>query len=131
MSNIKQAQLLMRMANKDFDALIGMVQDSKVFADEIFGFHAQQAIEKALKAWICMLDISYPLSHQIARLLSILENCGENVEVFWPLEQYTAFAVQAGYEAGVGVLTTQRITVIEEVQFLLDRVTAQVTKSID
>ncbi len=131
MSDIKQAQLLMRMANKDFDALIGMAQDSKFFADEIFGFHVQQAIEKALKAWICMLDISYPLSHQIARLLSILENCGENVEVFWPLEQYTAFAVQARYEAGVGVLTTQRATVIEEVQLLLDRVTALVTTSID
>ena len=121
----------MRMANKDFDALIGMVQDSKVFADEIFGFHTQQAIEKALKAWICMLDISYPLSHQIARLLTILENSGENVELFWPLEQHTAFAVQARDEAGVAVLTTQRATVIEEVQLLLDRVMALITKSID
>jgi HEPN domain-containing protein len=128
MSDIKQAQLLMRMANKDYDALIGMAQNSKVFADEFFGFHAQQAIEKALKAWICMLDISYPLSHQIARLLTILENSGENIEAFWPLEQYTAFAVQARYEAGIGVLTTQRATVIEEVRLLLDRVTALVTK---
>lgn len=131
MSDIKQAQLLMRLANKDFDALIGMAENSKVFADEIFGFHAQQAIEKALKAWICMLDISYPLSHQIARLLTILENSGENIEAFWPLEQYTAFAVQARYEAGIGVLTTQRAKVIEEVRLLLDRVTALVTKSID
>ncbi|WP_372703813.1 hypothetical protein [Candidatus Accumulibacter contiguus] len=26
--------------------------DNPLFADEIFGFHAQQAIEKALKAWL-------------------------------------------------------------------------------
>ena len=45
------AQDLLRMARKDFDALRGML-DHPLFADEIFGFHAQQAIEKSLKAWL-------------------------------------------------------------------------------
>lgn len=39
------------MASKDLAALRGMI-DASLFADEIFGFHAQQAVEKSLKAWI-------------------------------------------------------------------------------
>ena len=46
----EHAQTLLEMARKDARALSGMT-DADVFADEIFGFHAQQVIEKALKAW--------------------------------------------------------------------------------
>jgi hypothetical protein len=37
------------MAGKALQALQGMI-DVHTFANEIFGFHAQQAVEKALKA---------------------------------------------------------------------------------
>jgi len=37
-------------------------------------------------------------------LFSLLENQGAEVEVFWPLVQYTLFAVQARYEEGVADL---------------------------
>jgi len=30
-----------------------------------------------------------------------LENQGVEVELYWPLVQYTIFAVQAGYEEGI------------------------------
>ena len=46
--------VLLAMARKDLVALAGM-GDLKVFADEIFGFHAQQATEKALKSWLATL----------------------------------------------------------------------------
>ena len=39
---------LLTVARKDFDALRGM-ENNDLFADEIFGFHAQQAVEKTLK----------------------------------------------------------------------------------
>lgn len=52
---------MLRMAHKDFSALTDML-DNAVFADEIFGFHAQQAVEKALKAWLCAHGIAYPLT---------------------------------------------------------------------
>jgi HEPN domain-containing protein len=32
--------------------------DPQVFTDTIFGFHAQQAIEKAVKAWLVLYDRS-------------------------------------------------------------------------
>ena len=44
------------MAHKNFDALRGMV-GTPLFADEIFGFHAQQAIETSLKAWLAYYRI--------------------------------------------------------------------------
>ena len=44
----EHARALLEMARKDARALSGM-QDREVFADEIFGFHAQQAVGKALK----------------------------------------------------------------------------------
>ncbi|NEQ31824.1 MAG: HEPN domain-containing protein [Leptolyngbya sp. SIO4C5] len=49
-------------------ALEGM-QDKTVFADEIFGFHVQQAIEKCLKAWIAALGEVYPYTHDLGVLL--------------------------------------------------------------
>ncbi len=64
MSDIKQTDAMVRMAHRDRTALHGM-RDVSVFADEIFGFHAQQAIEKALKAWMCALGMTYPHSHHI------------------------------------------------------------------
>ena len=70
MSDIKQADAMLRMAYRDLKALGGML-DADVFADEIFGFHVQQMVEKCLKAWMCVLGITYPFTHQINRLLGM------------------------------------------------------------
>ena len=117
------AQDLLHMARKDFDALRGML-DHPLFADEIFGFHAQQAIEKSLKAWLAARSVSFPLTHDLSRLLGLLEENGSDVSTFWPLVQYTVFAVQARYEAGL--METEapidRSAVIREVQQLLGSV---------
>ena len=101
MADLEHAGSLLRMAHKDFNALIGM-QGNSLFADEIFGFHVQQAVEKALKAWLCICGGGgYPMTHELARLFTLLENQGAEVEPFWSLVQYTMFAVQARYEEGV------------------------------
>ncbi len=94
------AQDLLLLAGKDFDALRGML-GNPLFADEIFGFHAQQAIEKSLKAWLAVRSVAFPLTHDLSRLLGLLEENGTDVSAFWPLVQYTVFAVQARYEAGL------------------------------
>lgn len=103
MADLEQARSMLRMAYKDFNALVGMV-GNPLFADEIFGFHVQQAVEKALKAWLCACADTYPLTHELARLFALLENQGVDVEKFWPLVQYTMFAVQARYEEGISEL---------------------------
>jgi len=96
MSELKYARALLVMAEKDFRALQGM-GDAAIFADEIFGFHAQQCVEKTLKAWIAALGGEYPLTHNLARLLVILEDQGEEVKDFWDLAEYTVYAVEFRY----------------------------------
>lgn len=68
MSDREHAYMLLGLARRDLTALGGML-DVNTFADEIFGFHAQQAVEKALKAWLSLIEIEYPSIH--AHLLPI------------------------------------------------------------
>jgi hypothetical protein len=58
MADLEHARSMLRMARKDFNALVGM-RGNPLFADEIFGFHVQQAVEKALKAWLCVRDVAF------------------------------------------------------------------------
>lgn len=44
--------------------------------DWIIGFHAQQAVEKALKAVLAVREIEYPRTHNIALLLELLHENG-------------------------------------------------------
>jgi HEPN domain-containing protein len=99
MTDIKQADAMLRMAYRDLTALHGM-RDVAVFADEIFGFHVQQAVEKSLKAWMCAIGLTYPFTHQINRLLVLLRNAGADVESFWWTDEFTIYAHQARYEEG-------------------------------
>ena len=98
MNDLEQAKSMLTMAERDLKALKGM-GDAETFADEIFGFHAQQVVEKTLKAWIVTLGVEYPFVHDISRLLAVLEEGGCNVEKFWDLVEYNAFAIQFRYEA--------------------------------
>jgi HEPN domain-containing protein len=99
MTDIKQADAMMRMARRDMTALRGM-GDTAVFADEIFGFHVQQTVEKALKAWMCALGLTYPFTHHINRLLMLLRDAGADVEACWWTDEFTIYAHQARYEEG-------------------------------
>jgi HEPN domain-containing protein len=97
-SDKDHARQLLDMANKDHSALSHMV-DSANFSDEVFGFHAQQTIEKALKAWIAVRGLVYPKSHDVSALVKILRDDGQDLSKFPDLEDYTVFAVQYRYEA--------------------------------
>lgn len=120
MSDIKQADAMIRMARRDMTALHGML-DAAVFADEIFGFHVQQAIEKSLKAWMCALGLTYPFTHHINRLLVLLRGAGIDVEAFWWTDQFTPYAHQARYEEGhlAEDAPLERAQILREVDNLL------------
>jgi HEPN domain-containing protein len=99
MSDPDYARVLLNMAEKDLGALRGM-SDSAVFVDEVFGFHAQQAVEKSMKAWLSLLGVDFPKIHDLEWLLAMLEEHGEKVpEDFHDLVDLTDFAVQYRYEA--------------------------------
>ena len=124
MNDLDHAGELLSMAGKDLKALRGMT-DTDTFAEEVFGFHAQQTVEKALKAWVAALGEEYPLTHSIATLLSKLDDLGRDVAGLWDLTKYNAFAVQLRYEVvDVDEPPLDRQTTIASVQALFDRVRA-------
>ena len=128
MSDPKQARVLLETAERDISALRGM-GDAVVFADEIFGFHAQQAAEKLFKAWIASLGETYPQSHDIAALLDILNACGMDVDRFDEMVDYTRCAVRLRYAAAdPGATPLDRDTAVRCVEALLEEVPKRLTR---
>lgn len=85
------------MAFKDYTAIQNMANE--VFADEIFGFHAQQAVEKALKAWLAALGAGFPFTHDLVELFALIkQNKQELPLTLLELRDLVDFAVQYRYD---------------------------------
>lgn len=121
---MKKLPDIFSMALKDLQALEGMVNDTNHFSDEIFGFHAQQAIEKALKAWITMAGGDYQFTHDISLLMRTLENLGVDMNGWTDLLELASFGVQFRYEEmGLDDEPLNRIAIVKRVTELTDVVT--------
>lgn len=107
-----EAQQLPAAASRDFQALQGMT-DASVFADEIFGFHAQQAVEKALKAWLALLGVECPRTHDLSLLLNRLRGRRQNVDHLYDVIELNPYAVQYRYGAfeEIGQTLHRKVTV--------------------
>jgi HEPN domain-containing protein len=68
------------------ETLLGLARDDEFaarsllpvegVADSILGFHAQQAVEKALKAALAARSVAFPYTHDLDGLLELCENSG-------------------------------------------------------
>ena len=96
MSDLDDARTLLEAAERDLRALRGM-DDPAVFADEIAGFHAQQAAEKLFKVWIILLGEPYPLTRDLDYLLRLVERREPEIGRFEDLIEYNPYAVQFRY----------------------------------
>lgn len=129
MSDLKCARLLIKAADKDMVALRSM-GDAAAFADEIFGFHAQQAAEKSFKAWLALLGEIYPLTHDLQRLLERLMAQEPEAGRFEALTDMTSYAARfryTGQDMPAGSLDRERI--VEEVSALLEEVRRRLTSA--
>jgi HEPN domain-containing protein len=67
--------------------------------DWIIGFHAQQAVEKAIKAVLAGANVLFPRTHNIAMLLALLhQHRIPAPEPAAALENLTPFGIAARYE---------------------------------
>lgn len=126
MSDVKCARMLIRAAERDIAALRFM-RDSDEVSDEIFGFHAQQAAEKMLKAHLALLGVEYPLTHNIEALLDLLVENGVPPEPFEKLIDYTPYAVEFRYQ---GIGPDAEPIDREDALRLVDKVLEQVTREL-
>lgn len=58
------------------EAVLEALLPDRQFDDETVGFHAQQAVEKLLKAWLSHRGIDYPKVHRLETLLDLLSANG-------------------------------------------------------
>ena len=78
MRDLDSAKRLLLLARKDLRAVATLTREESPDVETV-GFHAQQAVEKTMKAWLAMLGVEFPRTHSLRILLSLLEE--HNVEV--------------------------------------------------
>ena len=91
------ALALLAIARRDLLAAQGM-GDAAVFHEAVWGFQVQQAIEKALKAWLYLLEQDPPFTHDLVALFKLLDRAGVDISAFRELARFTDFAVQIRYD---------------------------------
>lgn len=97
MNAIDLAKRMVLMASKDIKALQSLLSPEAA-DDEIFGFHAQQAVEKLLKAWLAVAGGDYGFTHDLHILLLNLRELGCDINRFKPLMLLNVYAVRFRYE---------------------------------
>ncbi|MEA5421756.1 MULTISPECIES: HEPN domain-containing protein [unclassified Synechococcus] len=120
------AEAMLRIARRDLKAA-EVLQDTSI-AEANWGFQIQQAVEKALKAWLLSLGDDPPFIHNLTSLFGRLADAGESVEGFLPLEAFTAFAVQFRYDAEPESMELDRQLWHQQAVALVDHV-AEVVRS--
>jgi HEPN domain-containing protein len=118
------AALLARKAQEDATAVREFAANPEI-SDGIIGFHAQQAIEKWLKAAMAGHGISEARIHDLGRLLQILENEGVSLpENAGRLDELTIYAVPLRYDDLLDAEPLDR----EDAKQLIDDVEAWATR---
>jgi len=98
MSPRGQCEMLLRKAGAD-ETLVEKVLDDPAIADELVGYHCQQAVEKLLKARLVDLGVNYPKTHNLQTLVELLEDQGKRLPAdLADLDRLTPFATIYRYE---------------------------------
>lgn len=115
-----EAERLLRIARRDL-RMARRLLDPDV-EEASWGWALQQTFEKALKAWLQHLAIKPPHSHDIARLLVLLEQAGIDVNPLLPLRAFTTFAVQGRYDDEPEELGLDRVAWCQQAEALIEHV---------
>ncbi len=91
------ARVLLKKAGQD-EALVRKIGSDTEIADEMAGFHAQQAVEKRIKAVLTAHEIPYKKSHELGYLVGLIDE--NKIDAPTALEQadtLTDWAVEFRY----------------------------------
>lgn len=97
MTSAQQAYVLVTKADEDIHVLEALCSDSET-SEAVWGFHAQQAVEKLLKALLAYHGITFPFTHRLLELADLLADSNTAIDDrFEPLLDLTSFAVEFRY----------------------------------
>lgn len=93
----EQALLFLEKADEDVYALEKLAADTDA-ADAVIGFHAQQAVEKIMKAVLTEKRIAFQRHHDLVLLLDLLRENGIKFSSEWEqIADLTPFAAEYRY----------------------------------
>ena len=116
-----EATRMLRIARRDLKAAMGML-DVSTFDMAHWGYQVQQAAEKSLKAWISTLSHDYPFTHDLALLLRLVGDFGDDPSPYRDFEQFSVFATQLRYDDEVVMPELDRVAWNERCAALLHHV---------
>jgi HEPN domain-containing protein len=92
------AELLLDRAKSDLAAFRVLLANGDML-DDVVGFHAQQAVERALKVALVLADIDFPRSHDLRELADIaIDNSLTVPDSIREARWLTPWAAQLRYE---------------------------------
>ena len=116
-----------RMANAERELGVLKILVEANAAQEAIGFHAQQALENALKGWISALDAEYRNTHDLTRLTAIVRQhpAENNTSAGERLAWLTEYAVRYRY-AGAEVVMDDRFALLAAVKETVEAILARI-----
>jgi len=109
MSPAEDAALLLRIVRRHLQAM--RLNLDPLYPNEEWGFQAQQALEKLLKAELVLRDQPAPRTHELLDLALLL-----NEQLPEVLQKLQVFAVEARYEEGSFALPAARDVLLAELE---------------
>jgi hypothetical protein len=117
-----QAQILLVKAAEDERAL-----GAPDLSDSILGFHAQQAVEKLIKALLAQLNVDFEKTHDLERLQTALAALAESPpSTPIRLDQLSDFAVVYRYDLLFQFDSPDVSELIETVRLIREHVVARI-----
>lgn len=117
------SRILLQKAEEDATAVREFAANPEI-TDSIIGFHAQQAVEKWLKAVIAARGIRHEPTHDIDRLLERLEATGLELSLDrYRLPELTQYAVPLRYDELLDAESLERkvlVALVNEVKAWVD-----------
>lgn len=113
----QHAHLLLKKGLAD-EAAVRVLVTAEV-DDSIIGFHAQQAVEKSLKAVLAARGAAYPWTHDIRHLMELLEASGAPLpDELSDARRLTPWAAEFRYGETIDDALDRRtaLTIAEEVR---------------
>jgi HEPN domain-containing protein len=110
---VEYAEVLLRRAKGDLQACRALADDTDI-DDNIVGFHAQQAVEKALKVALVLADADLPLSHDLGFLVRQVRESGfEPPKEFSDVQWLTPWAAELRYDEPIALDRTAALAAAE------------------
>lgn len=98
MKQREQVRPLLHKAAQD-EALLDAILQTQHIDDDVFGFHAPQAVEKLLNAWLTPLGHDYPKTQNMRVILERRQAAGAGLPAdLQEVERLTPYATLYRYE---------------------------------